>query len=819
MTGYTGVVRTAASTGSTTTDLTISAFGTPVGAVLAVDIATADASETAEASLSIGFWASSGTVRALGYNSEDNKTTRTDTYTIRTKDHALVVIDNAGAIVRTATISTITNGIRITWKNSAGTNTAPPANWKVQARLFGGTDAACEVVDVAGPSAAGAANTVISSLSFAPEGIYFLGAGTFSVSPTSVAGAGVSFGFSGKTGAITNACGTWFDQDNTTTITCNSIARNDACLVNPNSTADPYAITAYSSNGFTLHNVNQNTTGPASVALAFTLGTQVGVRCGILDTPTSTGNATSTAPGFRPQGMDFALALVGTTNTEETDDDASAIGIGMADSSASSCLSTRSDDGIALGTTDSGSTADSKPVRVLDGSGAAALVGAWNAWTDAGITINWTTVMASARRLPFIAIQVQPQTLTPSAAAVTTAIADATRALILTPNAAAVTLDEPSATRQLILTPSAAAVTLAEPDATRQLLLTPNALAATLAIPDATRALLLAPDPAAVTLALPDIVRKLLLAPDPLAASLALPDATRALLLAADPLGVLLAIPDLGATITLSPDPLELELELPDPALALELLLAPDPLAATLALPAATRALLLAPDPLAASLALADLTRALLLTPDPLEAALAAPSSTRALLIDPDALAVLFDVPALVGPLNLTPSPLAVTLTPPAAARQLILAPDPTAISLEEPAAARALVLAPDPAAVTLALPATTRELILTPSPLAVALAEPPAQTEGLPLQIEALGIALELPAVTVLGIDILLSPDPLELELALPDTAGGQAKLGGLRLRSRVALELELASRTATTTTTSSRVASALELRSRLLP
>lgn len=804
MTAYTAFAHVTADTGATTQDVTATSFGPVAAAMIVATNGTTNGSETTEAQLSIGFWVPSSSYRCLSLVSEDNKGTRTDTKCLRTKDNVLVLIDNAGVIIRKATLTAITNGIRINWFNSAGTATAPPAAWKLEVLLVGGADSRALIVDVAGPPVSGAGETVISSLDFQPDGLIFLGPGTFATSPSTIEGCAGMLGFATRAPTIKNSLISWEDPDNVTTTALTSIVSGSACAASAGGIGtDSCAVTAFSATGFTLANNNLVSVGPDTCCLALSIP-GANWWTGTISSPTSTGNTTHSEPGFRPMAVILGLGLSANVDTTETDNDAGAFGVGFAGdnhhgSMTSGSSAIRSSDAVNLGiaNSDTGSSPSAGPVRVLNGGGTLHLAADTPVWQPNGFQLNWTTVQASARRLPALVIGAEPNIITPNPLAVTLAVPSATRALLLSPSATAVSLAIPSAARALLLSPGAAAVTLAVPSATRQLLLTPDPAAVTLAIASVTRALLLSPDPVATALALPAATRALLLDPDPLAASLVLPSAERALLLSPDPVATTLALPAATRALLLEPDELEVLLVVPS-------IIAP---------------INLTPDPLATTLTLEDITRALLLSPDPIATTLVTPSATRQLLLEPDALAVPLALPDATRALQLTPDPLGVPLVLPSPAVGKAILPNPLAVTLAAPAIDRALGILPDPLAIATAAPAATRALLLSPSPLALELVEPLQGTSAAAKLPDPLAIALTLPGIAVVGIDVVLQPDPLEIELAIPGQVAHQAKRNGMLLRSRAALATSRCSRAGLLTETRSRAAPTLAPASRAVP
>ena len=406
-------VKATANTGATTQDVTISSFGTVAGCFGTLSLGTTDGTSVSHGVISTGIWDGTNT-RGKSFYSENAQATM-DTYQVKRNDRFFVVLDGTGAVAAYATISAVTNGVKLSWFNSAGTPTAPPTAWIINLQFYGGSAALAAIVDVTGPTL----STTISSLSFQPDALIGIGPGPFGTSASAASSEMVLF-FATRAPSIKNACMVWRDPDNIADAAPVLLMSETNCLASPDF-ADTGKITAFSSTGFTLTNNTQNNALPDTAVLALQLP-GIPVWCGNVNSRLATGNFNHTEPGIKMQAALCGLSAVISLDSFLADDTASCIGISMIGGRTGTPVErdalARSQD--AAATSSTASLADAKIVRMVTGSGSVVYTGNWAAWPDVGITINWTAVPISNNR-KIIVLAFGAETLQPSGIASTEA--------------------------------------------------------------------------------------------------------------------------------------------------------------------------------------------------------------------------------------------------------------------------------------------------------------------------------------------------------------------------------------------------------------
>jgi hypothetical protein len=393
-------VTAVANTGATTQDVTISSFGTVVGCFGNLSLGVTDGTAVSHGVISTGIWDGTNT-RGKSFYSE-NAQSGTDTYQVKRNDRFFVVLDGTGAVVAYATLSAVSNGVKVSWFNSAGTATAPPTAWIMNFQFYGGSAAQAKIVDVTGPTI----STVVTTVGFQADALIGIGPGSFGTAG-SAAPSEMILWYATRAPSIKNAGLIWSDPDNLATSAPTLWASETWCLTE--GSGDTGSVTAFSSNGFTLTNAVQNNALPNTAVLALKLP-GIDLWCGAISSPTSGGVTTHTEPGIKMQAALLGLTGVTALDTTATDDTASAFGISMIGGRTGTPVErfaiARERD--AQTTTSTGSLAAAKVVRMLVGAGTTLYTGNWDtAWPAVGISINWTSTNATARKLIMLAFGVE----------------------------------------------------------------------------------------------------------------------------------------------------------------------------------------------------------------------------------------------------------------------------------------------------------------------------------------------------------------------------------------------------------------------------
>lgn len=209
-----GVTRVACNTSTGTQDITISGFGTPKAAIFTITKATANDTVTSDAAIGIGL--TDGTTQyAMSVISQHGVGTTVAKRRFEI-DECVLIIDIAGNVDGEANFTAwITDGVQITWGN------APADAYLLTVTFIGGTDLSSEV-NIVDPGNTANAVTTVSGMSFAPQGVLFIGHGSQPAATTDNNSV-ITYGMAAKNsdGVVSNG-GTIFSSSAQAAAVCSS---------------------------------------------------------------------------------------------------------------------------------------------------------------------------------------------------------------------------------------------------------------------------------------------------------------------------------------------------------------------------------------------------------------------------------------------------------------------------------------------------------------------------------------------------------------------------------------------------------------------
>ena len=400
--------RVACNTATGTQDITTSDLGglTPKAALFFVSLATAD--NTAVDGAVIGWGATDGTV-SLCQTAQDQHGVGTSNSLRKGEAIPVVIMDGSATNVKdgeAAFSAWITNGVRINWTN------APAAAYLLTAVFFAGTDlsAYCNYAELVTEDT----GVDVTTVGFEAD-VLFTWLQDRSAGGSANATFGMGFVHNDRAGTVTQRAGYLRARDNVGTTDNTAQVRNDLAMI-VGSNAD-YGIacdvSGFDSSGFTATPRNAVTGNPGTnemgyLALRFGAGPLVSSKVYTYSTPTSTGDATDTNPGFEPQAVFYVTTLAETINTLESDADAGSIGVSVVTETAQYSNTVSSEDNV--GDSNTQSLSDDQAVRLPLHGGAAGMAATYVGFTSTGVTLNWSDVESSARLYAALAIGAEAAT-------------------------------------------------------------------------------------------------------------------------------------------------------------------------------------------------------------------------------------------------------------------------------------------------------------------------------------------------------------------------------------------------------------------------
>lgn len=397
------VTRVACNTSTGTQDITVSGFGTPKAALFICSVGVTDGTAAADLNMSIGAATGVSNEWCLSVSAENGVGT-TSTFGTTDSDRC-VRINNAGSssVDGEAEFSAfITDGVRINWTN------APSAAWLLTVVLFGGSDLSAHANNAAlGNSTDNAVD--VTAPGFEPTLVITATQGSSGIDSGDTH-LQHSVGFIHNNGAVTQRAAAYRYTNGSATSSPDGRCTESYGIMQIDSSAAldwGGEFSAFDGSGFTVTTRNAGGNDTALMYLALRLGgTEIG-WVDTVDTPTATGNDTESGPGVTPQ-----LVLQIGTHMEAIDTAynssalAGVLGLGAFTADVEYMTSVAEEDG--AGTSDTQSLSDDTAVELPQDDGTAGLTAALVAMIASGYTLNYSAVLANAKKFFAMAIAGEP---------------------------------------------------------------------------------------------------------------------------------------------------------------------------------------------------------------------------------------------------------------------------------------------------------------------------------------------------------------------------------------------------------------------------
>jgi hypothetical protein len=158
----------------------------------------------------------------------------------------------------------------------------------------------------------------------------------------------------------------------------------------------------FDGDGFTV-TTRQNAPGSGVVLLTLALRLTTASKVYTYDTPTSTGNATDTGAGFKPQFVMYLGTLMEAVDTYYDNALAGSACISANNTSGQNCTAWSSEDAVA--TMNTQSLIDDQSVNLPLHDGATGLTASFVEFASTGITLNWSAVQTNAKKWVALVIE------------------------------------------------------------------------------------------------------------------------------------------------------------------------------------------------------------------------------------------------------------------------------------------------------------------------------------------------------------------------------------------------------------------------------
>lgn len=393
------VARAAANTSTGTQDITTTDLGglTPVGVLFLMNYATSDAT-AADHGYFVAGAASGATERWACASSTEHGVGSVDTARRAATDVCLMIQGPGSSTLEGEADfdSFITNGVRINWTN------AVDGAYFITAIFFAGTNVECHAGTFS-PGTSVNSDVDVTAPGFEPDAIIFATHGN-PFDDTHANGFDIGFGFAVNDGSDTQRSICYTEAHGSADGDPNAFLSTNygiAALTSGTSLDWACEIGSFDASGFTatlrLASAGSDDVGYLAV---YTDGSEV--WAGTHDTPTSTGNQASTAPGIEPDLIVFGMTELEAVDTGASDATAGSIGVAALTASAQFATSFCSEDGVA--TTNTQSLSDDQAVNLPDDDGTSGIEGTLTSMDATGWTINFSAVTANAKKFIALAI-------------------------------------------------------------------------------------------------------------------------------------------------------------------------------------------------------------------------------------------------------------------------------------------------------------------------------------------------------------------------------------------------------------------------------
>ena len=380
------MVRTTIPTSGTTLDVSISSFGDVQAVIGFVSVANTNNSETTDGNLTIGFLDRQVTPNELNITqfAVDKTSGSSDTQRgYKATTFARCITTTGSTACEISFNSWITDGVKF------NIDTNPSSARYLTCIFVGGSDVTNSFAAEHNLSNVTSVQD-ITAPGFEPDLVFLASANT---SSSAVTDAQMSFGICHNDGAATQGNLSFHNDNSQTTTVVSGILRNNRGLSQVTSNTEDYDVTvsAFDASGFSVQ-CSASTSSDRMMYLALSFSNSPDISLDFIDGPTSTGNYSSTAPGFQP---DFMMMLMSDHTAANTAADCDGFGIYGADASNDYINVVHATDFVAA-SNDSSLVADS--IHDLTGTSSDLHVGTFSSFDATGFTLNFTTVPGTARK-------------------------------------------------------------------------------------------------------------------------------------------------------------------------------------------------------------------------------------------------------------------------------------------------------------------------------------------------------------------------------------------------------------------------------------
>lgn len=379
--GEFGVTTVDASASTGTQDITISGFGTPVGAVFIWSVVDTLGTRVDELRGSIG--ATDGTNQWASAFQSANGSGNVQCHRQSTQSHVVRSINSVGSAGGAAFDSFITDGVRVTWSGSEFGGKV------LTVILFRNVNFACGVATLG----ASTGNTVTVTPGFRMAGLITMAdSGLFdgTYQGFDVFRAGFA-SYDGST--IRQSCFSRQNNDGFGTSDPTSSCRDGAVHNGNNGTA--YATVQ----NVTSTNFEFLTEGSLGYPIGWAAIGGVYAWAGTLDTPTATGDEDYTGMGFQPRaGLLMPTMELSATGSVSSDARAGAVAFGAFNGTSEACTAWADQDGVT--TTNTQSDIRAQALNFDADSGADAMDATFSEWLSTGVRLNYSLTNPSVRKMP-----------------------------------------------------------------------------------------------------------------------------------------------------------------------------------------------------------------------------------------------------------------------------------------------------------------------------------------------------------------------------------------------------------------------------------
>lgn len=404
-----GHVRAAIASSSGNQDFTIawsdgSTGNTPDCAFFIMTRATTDATAADHRMIALG--AASGTSARWSFatHSESGQTT-TNTDVLRRDNGAVSIMTTSGGVGAYADLSSFgSDTVTISWDQN------PEAQFLLHITAFADTDGC--VAGTFTPAGSDAGTVDVTTLGATANFVWGIGAARSFTPGIQQHGGWESMGFYTYDGTTARNMGTYQGSYNNLTTSSISAGYWDDAMVtmrNNNSTPTQFTVTLSAhASGFTATSTDwSNSCGTCAMAyLAIDLPDGDEAYVGTATTPTSTGDMTLSGMGWESQAVALITTMIdaasGANESDPPDNEGTNYGVAISTTSEYSLGTTDRDNQT---TTDSQSRSESALLSVFTGAGTQSLACDADAFGATSITLDCTTVDATARRVVYVAFQ------------------------------------------------------------------------------------------------------------------------------------------------------------------------------------------------------------------------------------------------------------------------------------------------------------------------------------------------------------------------------------------------------------------------------